>query len=62
MRHLIRQGKVELLRTQLTLERAAGMLPLDQSLATLVREGLVQAADARSRARVPEEFDRLLPR
>ncbi|HKQ60922.1 MAG TPA: PilT/PilU family type 4a pilus ATPase [Candidatus Polarisedimenticolaceae bacterium] len=58
VRHLIRQGKVEQLRTQLTLERGAGMLPLDLSLAALVRDGLVDAAEARLRARVPEEFDR----
>ena len=56
VRNLIRRGKIEHLRAQITLERSAGMLDLDESLARLVREGLVEPAEARARARVPEEF------
>jgi len=56
VRNLIRRGKVEQIRSQLTLERSAGMLDLDESLVRLVREGLVDPAEARARARVPEEF------
>jgi twitching motility protein PilT len=62
VRNLIRQGKIAHIRSQITLEKQAGMLDLDLSLARLVREGLVDAAEARARARVPDEFDRLLPR
>jgi twitching motility protein PilT len=60
VRNLIRQGKIAHLRSQLTLEKPAGMLGLDASLARLVREGLVDRELARARARVPEEFDHLL--
>jgi twitching motility protein PilT len=60
VRNLIRQGKIAHLRSQLTLERPAGMLGLDASLARLVGEGLVDRELARARARVPEEFDHLL--
>jgi twitching motility protein PilT len=56
VRNLIRRGKIEQIRGQLTLERSAGMLDLDASLLRLVREGLVDPAEARARARVPEEF------
>jgi len=60
VRNLIRRGKIALLRSQLTLEQAAGMLSLDSSLARLVRQGLADAETARARARVPEEFEHLL--
>ena len=60
VRNLIRQGKIPQLRSQLTLERAAGMLDLDRSLARLVREELVDMDEARLRARVPGEFLKLI--
>ena len=60
VRNLIRQGKIAHLRSQFTLEKAAGMLGLDASLARLVREGLVERELARTRARVPQEFDHLV--
>jgi twitching motility protein PilT len=60
VRNLIRSGKIAQLRSQLTLERSAGMLSLDASLAELVTRGLVDVEQARPRARVPEEFDGLL--
>jgi len=56
VRNLIRQGKVEQLRTQFTLEQQAGMISLDTSLQRLVREGLVEFDVARRRARSPTEF------
>jgi len=59
VRNLIRQGKIAHLRSQFTLEKQAGMLGLDASLARLVREGLVERELARTRARVPDEFDHL---
>jgi len=60
VRNLIRRGKIEQLRSQMSLEQAAGMIDLDQSLARLVRDGVVEPAQARARARIPEEFDKLL--
>jgi twitching motility protein PilT len=60
VRNLVRLGKIEQLRSQITLERQAGMLDLDRSLAGLVRDGLVDADEARCRARQPRDFDALL--
>jgi twitching motility protein PilT len=62
VRNLIRQGKIPQLRSQLALERFAGMLDLDHSLAQLVRDDLVELEVARPRARVPEEFANLISR
>jgi twitching motility protein PilT len=62
VRNLIRQGKIAHLRSQITLEKQAGMLGLDVSLARLAREGLIERGAARARSRVPEEFDHLLAR
>ena len=62
VRNLIRRGKVEQLRSQITLEHAEGMRGLDESLARLVGEGLVDEAEARFRARVPDEFKAHLAR
>lgn len=59
VRNLIRQGKIEMLRSQQVLERSSGMLTLEQSLAALAHSGAVDPAEARSRARVPTEFDSL---
>jgi twitching motility protein PilT len=60
VRNLIRQGKIELIRSQITLERNQGMLGLDRSLARLVASGEVDEAEARTRVRVPGEFEMLL--
>jgi len=57
VRNLIRRGHIEQIRSQITLERNVGMLDLDDSLAGLVREGLVDPDEARARARVPENFN-----
>jgi twitching motility protein PilT len=62
VRNLIRQGKIAHLRSQITLEKQAGMLGLDTSLARVVQKQLVDRETARARARVPEEFDHLLSR
>ena len=60
VRNLIRQNKIAMLRSQITLERQSGMLSMDQSLARLVNTGKVAHAEAASRARVPGEFAALL--
>jgi twitching motility protein PilT len=57
VRNLIRRGHIEQIRSQITLERNIGMLDLDDSLAALVREGLVDPDEARARARIPENFN-----
>jgi len=58
MRNLIRRGKIEQLRSQMSLERSAGAIDLDESLSDLVRNGLVEYEEARARARAPEDFDK----
>jgi twitching motility protein PilT len=60
IRNLVRRGKIEQIGTQITLEQNAGMISLDQSLAELVRRGLVDLREARSRARAPNELELLL--
>jgi len=56
MRNLIRRGKIEQLRSQMSLERSTGAIDLDESLSTLVRNGWVDFEEARARARAPEDF------
>jgi len=60
VRNLIRQGRMEQLRSQLTLERGAGMLDLDRSLAGLASQKLISVDEAKIRARSPEAFQDFL--
>jgi twitching motility protein PilT len=60
VRNLVRRGRIEQMRSQIILERMAGMVDLDRSLAWLVKQGLVDEAEARPRARSPEEFESVL--
>ncbi len=62
VRNLIRKGKIEQLRSQFTLERSVGNLSFDESLASLALRGLVDADEARFRARNPHELEMLLSR
>jgi twitching motility protein PilT len=62
IRNLVRRGKIEQIRTQVSLEQGAGMITLDQSLADLVRRGLVDLDVARKHARAPNELESLLGR
>lgn len=62
VRSLIRRGKVAMLRSQLALEKSAGMLSLDESLARLVTSGVVDEQVARMRARSREELEQHLRR
>jgi twitching motility protein PilT len=60
VRNLIRQGKIAMLRAQMTLEASAGMLSLEASLADLVRQGLIARDEALARARDPQTLGQLL--
>jgi twitching motility protein PilT len=60
IRNLVRRGKIEQIRTQVSLEQGGGMVTLDQSLAELVRRGLVGLDVARKHARAPNELASLL--
>jgi len=60
VRNLIRNGRMEQLRSQLVLEQEAGMLDLDLSLVNLVQAKLITLEDARFRARSPETFQNYL--
>ncbi|OGY42863.1 MAG: hypothetical protein A2729_03035 [Candidatus Buchananbacteria bacterium RIFCSPHIGHO2_01_FULL_39_14] len=53
---LIREGKVKQITTVLQSSRAEGMISLDQSLAELVKNGVVQAEEAEKYALDPEIF------
>ncbi len=60
VRNLIRLGKMQMVRSQITLEMREGMLSLDHSLARLAREGIVEIDEARRRARAPSDFEQAL--
>ncbi|HYC59611.1 MAG TPA: PilT/PilU family type 4a pilus ATPase [Thermoanaerobaculia bacterium] len=60
VRNHIRNEKLQNLATEITLGKRQGMISLEDSLAGLVREGLVTAEDARVRASRPDELDSLL--
>jgi twitching motility protein PilT len=56
VRHLIREGKVAQLYSAIQTGRAVGMQTLDQSLAALRQQGLIDAQEAQSKAKYPEGF------
>ncbi len=60
VRHLIRTGQVQQLRSQVSMEKQTGSIPLDHSLAALVKRGLIDLKEAKLRARNPREFNALL--
>ena len=55
---LIRNDELQMLQTHLQTGRDAGMIPLERSLARLVRGGIVDAALARAAAMDLDYFDR----
>lgn len=58
IRNLIREGKTHQILSQMqTGQQHTGMVTLDQSLARLVKSGIVELEDARRRSRTPEDFD-----
>jgi twitching motility protein PilT len=56
IRNLIREGKVAQMYSTLQTGSSAGMQTLDQHLSDLVRRGIVSPSEARSQARMPENF------
>jgi twitching motility protein PilT len=60
VRNLIRQGRNHQIPAQVALGRTGGMIPMEDSLARLVRAGTVAREDALRRAEHPEELEKLL--
>ncbi|HJP82944.1 MAG TPA: type IV pilus twitching motility protein PilT [Fimbriimonadaceae bacterium] len=60
VRNLIRENKTYQISSLIQTGGRQKMQTLDQSLTTLVEKGLVTVEDARSRAKDPGEFDRLM--
>ena len=60
VRNHIRNEKLQQLATEITLGRRQGMIILEESLAQLVREGLITADDARVRSSRPDELESML--
>ncbi len=56
IRNLIRENKVAQMYSMIQTSQAHGMQTLDQNLADLVRRNVISAAEARSRAKQPENF------
>ena len=54
VRNLIREGKVAQLYSAIQTGSAVGMQTLDQSLAALVKQGLIEVQEARVKAKYPE--------
>jgi twitching motility protein PilT len=59
-RQHVRKNAVHHLHQEITITRKQGSFTMEESLAQLVREGLIDRADALARAGHPEEFERLL--
>ena len=60
MRNHIRSDKLQKLDTEITLGKRQGMISFEDSLAALVRQGLITLEDARNRAARPDELESLL--
>jgi twitching motility protein PilT len=60
VRNHIRSEKLQNLATEITLGKRQGMISLEDSLAVLVRDGVITPEDARVRSSRPDELDSLL--
>ena len=58
-RQHIRKNAVHHLHQEITITRKYGSFTLEESLAELIRQGLVDRKDAIARAAHPEELDRM---
>jgi twitching motility protein PilT len=56
IRNLIREAKVAQMYSAIQMGNAFGMQTLDQSLSDLVKSGQIAVAEARSKAKIPENF------
>ncbi|NQU44504.1 Flp pilus assembly complex ATPase component TadA, partial [bacterium] len=59
VRQVIRSGKTEQIMTILQTSTEGGMISMDKSLKNLYQQGLISYDDALSKARYPENFDRI---
>ena len=60
-RQHIRKNALQHLHQEITITRRFGSVTLEESLARLVRDGLVEWRDAHARAVHVEEFEQLVP-
>jgi twitching motility protein PilT len=56
IRNLIREAKVAQMYSTIQTSQAAGMQTLDQNLTDLVRRNVISPAEARGKAKTPENF------
>jgi twitching motility protein PilT len=56
IRNLIREGKVAQMYSTMQTGSALGMQTLDQSLSDLLKRNIISSAEARSKAKTPENF------
>ena len=56
IRNLIRENKVAQMYSSIQTGNSMGMQTLDQNLADLVRRNIISPAEARSKAKFPENF------
>ena len=56
IRNLIREAKIAQMYSAIQTGNAIGMQTLDQNLADLVRRNIVAPAEARAKAKFPENF------
>ncbi len=56
IRNLIREAKVAQMYSAIQTGQSLGMQTLDQNLTELVRRNVISAAEARSKAKIPENF------
>jgi twitching motility protein PilT len=61
-RQHIRKNALQHLHQEITITRRAGSVTLEESLAKLVKEGLVDWRDAHARAVHTQEFEQIAPR
>ena len=57
IRNHIRRDKMENLITEITLGKRQGMISIEDSLARLVRKGVITAEDAKMRSARPDELE-----
>ena len=56
IRNLIREAKVAQMYSAIQTGQSVGMQTLDQNLADLVRRNVISVGEARSKAKIPENF------